>query len=108
MITQKQIDTRDEYIKELEGNIKHTIPYTPFKRPQLRQAIANADKEAAEMKNEMLDILISFCDGNCGVVGYCEEAKCHDTCALRETKDVIERATGLSIDEAIKAWEARK
>ncbi|HNX82645.1 MAG TPA: hypothetical protein PKL77_10935 [Candidatus Omnitrophota bacterium] len=55
---------------------------------------------------EMLDILISFCDSNCGVMGYCEESKCHDTCALREAKDIVERATGLTIGEAIVEWQS--
>ena len=61
MITQKQIDTRDEYIKELE-TIAEDYLYVAsaiLRRYAYRllaaKAISDADKEAAGMKDEMLD-----------------------------------------------------
>lgn len=52
MITQKQIDARDEYIKELESIIKNCLPNTGMyilrDYARNKNEIADADKEAAD------------------------------------------------------------
>ena len=94
MITQKQIDARDKLISTINiqramsermRQDQETLECWEYDRDEAFMAIADADKEAEEMKDEMLDALIEL---------YHEHA-------------AIERATGLTIDEAIKAWEAR-
>lgn len=53
---------------------------------------------------EMLYELISLCDGNCDKSEpLCSQTEC-DTCSLHDTKALIERATGMTIEEAIEAY----
>jgi len=119
MITQKQIDARDIYIKRLHSlGIKGAfIAFDELR--QMQRAIADADKEAAETKDEMLDVLIESYiwhkaqfEDNDGCPFDCDsemEHECHDCIHVKfcDYKSIIERATGLTIDEAIKAWEER-
>ena len=48
MITQKQIDTRDEYIKRIDAYYLSNEPLSFIDSRKLLQAIADADEEAFE------------------------------------------------------------
>ena len=53
---------------------------------------------------EMLDVLIEFCRDNCNDCGFtCDDKSDIITfCGLKEAKQIIEKATGLTIEEVIK------
>lgn len=109
MITQKQIDTRDELIKLYSSR---NIIILSAAELTLIKAITDADKEATGMKDEMLDALIELYHEHAAVeCNSCSAGTrpnlCVATCRCiyENARHVIERATGLTIDEAIKAWE---
>lgn len=110
MVTQKQIDTRDAMISFLNEFIYFPDESTRAEKEfnNLTLAIADADKEAAGMEDEMLDALIDqyelliynpFCSNDA------EDMRKEK---MAELKAIIERATGVTIDEALKAWEVRQ
>lgn len=51
-----------------------------------------------EMNRDMLSELIEFCKGNCDT---CRMKSCHETCGLKQAKELIERATGHKIKEVL-------
>lgn len=101
MITQKQIDTRNMFIKRLHSlGVKSAfIAFDELR--QMQQEIADADKEAAEMKDEILDAVLNHLYHERKTNG-CAVMLAHNSFVR-----FVERATGLTIDEAIKAWEER-
>ena len=112
MITQKQIDARNAYIAELEECIERILSEEDEDAlTEKRQLVHDADKESAGMKDEMLDALIhqyrwvkALCD-----LYKIDQKKYPDSDLIkteRDLKELIERATGITIDEAIKAYEA--
>lgn len=111
MITQKQIDARDAYIAEFEECIGRILSEEDEDAlTEKRQLVYDADKEAAGMKDEMLDALITLIRFMCMDCCDCHTfdfVNCDFNCGqIMDAKNIIERATGLTIDEAIKVWEA--
>lgn len=123
MITQKQIDARDKLISTINiqramsermRQDQETLECWEYDRDEAFMAIADADKEAEEMKDEMLDALIELyhehaaieCN-SCSVDNRPNSCVVTCRCIYENTRHVIERATGITIDEAIKAWGAR-
>lgn len=105
MITQKQIEARDECIKAYEKQLIEWFGKKGIKNKiRLKRAITNADKEAAGVEDEMLNALITI--NKYAHISDDRFAGYSDTIYI-ETKTVIEHVTGLTIDEAIKVWEAK-
>lgn len=103
MITQKQIDTREKFNDYMFFEVLNAMMDDELDMcNHYRREIADADKEAAGMKDEMLDALIE-------IAKECIDLDCNyqSNIFYDIPKNAIERATGLSIDEVIKAWEER-
>lgn len=111
MITQKQIDARDKYIAEFEECIGRRLSEEDEDAlTEKRQLVHDANKEAAGMKNEMLDMIIHQYRWVKSLYDlYKIDERAHPDSDLikteRDLRELIERATGLTIDEALKAWE---
>ena len=110
------------FIHESEESAKTEAARLASKQPEededalteKRQLVYDADKEAAGMKDEKLDALIELYHEHAAVeCNSCSAGNRPNLCVAvcrciyENARHVIERATGLTIDEAIKAWEAR-
>lgn len=102
MITQKQIDARDEYITAL----KMFVPTRDFiTLSDLQQAIDDADREATEMQSNDVEKLALWDDIK-EMLFYLRHHKCRYSCQCDNNTMCMSCSHKIKVDDLIKCIEA--
>lgn len=113
MITQRQIDARDEYIKRLEYHrcglecghpSSTTLAEWGELREKSRQLIAEADREAAEMQSSD-DEKLALWDEIKGMLFYLRHHKCRYECQCDNNTACMSCSHKIKVDNLIKRIE---